>query len=266
MYKTIKLTTIDEVLALIKEQKFEEKTNRYRSPYLYRGLIKADYALATSLYRNCKEKQAELEGCILRNYSKYASMEDPMAAQSVWRQLIVGQHHGLPTRLLDWTSSPLIGLHFATSGEDFLQMEEHDCGLWKIDSNELNSLLPLEYKQVLQKNNAGCFTTEMLDSITRELKGFDDIFGNKAMAILEPPSIDQRIINQYSFFTIIPISMVDIELFLERYTNNSVKYVIDKKIRWQIRDILDQMNISERMIYPGLDGLSMWLKRYYYVK
>lgn len=266
MKEPIKLTTINEVLELIKEQKYEEKTKRYRSSYLYRGLENAEYKLATSLYRNCKEKQGELEGCILRNYSKYASMEDPMAAQSVWRQLIVGQHHGLPTRLLDWTSSPLIGLHFATGEESFSKMEDHDCALWRIDSEEINALLPSTYKQILQKNNASCFTTEMLDSITKELNEFDDIFGSKAMAILEPPSIDQRIINQYSFFTIVPISLIDIEAFLENNTNNTVKYIINRKLKWQVRDILDQMNISERMIYPGLDGLSMWLKRYYFVK
>ena len=32
------------------------------------------------------------------------------------------------------------------------------------------------------------------------------------------------------------------------------------EIRWQARDLLDQLNISERVIYPGLDGLSKWLE------
>lgn len=47
---------------------------------------------------------------------------------------------------------------------------------------------------------------------------------------------------------------------------HTVKYIIDKSLRWKIRDMLDRMNINERMIYPGLDGLSAWLKRHYYVK
>ena len=45
-----------------------------------------------------------------------------------------------------------------------------------------------------------------------------------------------------------------------------MKYVIDKKLRWELRDILDQLNINERMIYPGTAGIAQWLARHYYVK
>ena len=87
-----------------------------------------------------------------------------------------------------------------------------------------------------------------------------------SIVLIEPPSIDQRIINQYSYFSVIPKEIKDIEEFLEVNTSNTVKYTIDKSLKWRIRDMLDQMNINERIAYPGLDGLTRWIKRHYYVK
>lgn len=69
--------------------------------------------------------------------------------------------------------------------------------------------------------------------------------------------------NQYSFFT---VGIENLEDLLDRKTNNTVKYIIDKKLRWDLRDILDQLNMNERMIYPGKDGIAKWLARHYYVK
>ena len=63
-----------------------------------------------------------------------------------------------------------------------------------------------------------------------------------------------------------PLEINNLEEFLDNNTKNTVKYIIDKNLRWDIRDLLDQWNISERTVFPGLDGLSKWLKRYYYVK
>ena len=63
-----------------------------------------------------------------------------------------------------------------------------------------------------------------------------------------------------------PLGINNLEDFLDKNTNNTVKYVIDGSLRWDIRDLLDQWNINERTVFPGLDGLSSWLKRYYYVK
>ena len=60
--------------------------------------------------------------------------------------------------------------------------------------------------------------------------------------------------------------MGTVEDFLAANTENTVKYVIKKELRWRIRDMLDQLNINERTVYPGLDGLSKWLARHYFVK
>ncbi len=264
---TIKeINTIEELLSVFFDAKYDDKIGRYRSSCLYRGLPNEGYSLVTSLNRNCKQKQMELEKSILRNFTKYAAIEDPRLNESIWRQLIIGQHHGLPTRLLDWTYSPLMALHFATSGEDMVYMDQHNCVIWEIDIDEVNSMLPYDYQSELEKEKAYLFTVEMLSRLVDSLDKYDNDMKDQSLVLIEPPSIDQRIINQYSYFSIIPSGINNIESFLESNTFKTTKYLIEKKLKWRIRDILDQMNINERIAYPGLDGLTMWIKRHYYVK
>lgn len=266
MIKVQPISDLDGIMRILTEQNFDSRVNRYRSGFLYRGLPNSSYHLETSLKRNCKDKKKVLEECILRNFTKYAAIDDPRLSESKWRQLIIGQHHGLPTRLVDWTYSPLMGLHFATSGEEIANMEKHDCILWKIDIEEFNSLLPGKYQEKLKEHQAYLFTVDMLSEVAESIKAYDVDMRDQSMVLLEPPSIDQRIINQYSYFSIIPENIDSIEGFLEERTKNTCKYVIAKELKWRVRDMLDQMNINERIVYPGLDGLSQWIRRHYYVK
>lgn len=273
MIKTVRIQTLEEISEIIFDQAYDSHLKRNRSPFLYRGLPNKNFRLATGLQRNCGEQSEQLERSILRNFTKYASINDPALEKSVWRQLIIGQHHGLPTRLLDWTYSPLVGLHFTTSGEDLSRMNENDAVLWKIDIDEMNGLLPEKYRNTLYKESAHLFTVGMLSSITDNVRGFEDSIAeydydmeDRAVVLLEPPSIDQRIISQYSYFSIIPKKIKNIEAFFDNYTSNTVKYCIDKNLKWRIRDMLDQMNINERTVYPGLDGLTTWIKRHFYVR
>lgn len=266
MLNTIEIDSFEVLTQLISEQKFNSNIERFRSSFLYRGLPNSEYKLETTLKRNCKNKQAAIESSILRNFNKYAASQIYPFGISVWHQMAVGQHHGLPTRLMDWTFSPLMALHFATSDSDLASLDSHDAVIWKIDIEELNGLLPQQYKEALIRENAYLFTIDMLDHLANSPAEYDIAMGNQAMVLLEPPSLDQRIINQYSYFSVVPMGMIDMEAFLDCYTSNTVRYILPKNTKWRIRDMLDQMNTNERITYPGLDGLSAWLKRHYYVK
>ena len=260
----IKVDSIQNIKQLIIETQKDDTIGRYRSPALFRGLPNSTYTLQTSLYRNCKEKSIELETSILRNFYKYAL---PTANHdSCWERMIAGQHHGLPTRLMDWSYSPLIALHFATSGENMETMDQHNCAVWKIDIPEMNTKMPEIYRKKLQEERAYLLTVEMMDALASNLKKFDQDMGTDALPLIEPPSIDQRIINQYSYFMVVPAGVTDVEEFLDRHTEKTIKYIIDKSLKWRLRDMLDQMNMNERSIYPGLDGLTQWIKRHYYVR
>jgi hypothetical protein len=266
MIKEVRITTLEELMPLISEQKYRPELDRNRSPYVYRGMPNTDFRMITSLRRNCKTLEKLLEPSILNNFAKYAVIEDATVTHSVWRQMIMGQHYGLPTRLLDWTHSALVGLHFAVNEDNLETMADHDCMVWRIDMSELNALLPEEYRGVLRENKAEVFSVSMLSSLADSLSKYDEDMGSNAMVVVEPPSIDSRIVNQYAFFTVVPMGMDDVERFLDEHTENTVKYVIDKDLRWRVRDMLDQLDISERIAYPGLDGLSKWIARHYFVK
>jgi hypothetical protein len=133
--------------------------------------------------------------------------------------------------------------------------------------SEMVDHLPEPYKYAVNRKHSTIFTVDMLKELTgNSLKQYDTDMGDSSMVIIEPPSLNQRIINQHSFFAVVPSGIKDIEQFLSDNTEDTVKYIIDKKLRWRVRDMLDQLNMSERIVYPGLEGLSKWIARHYYVK
>ena len=266
MIKEKYIDSLDDIKEILFEQKRNEQNGRLRSPYLYRGMLSTRFELTTSLARNCGSLAKQLEKHLLDNFVKYVSLEEPGIDESVWKAMIIGQHYGLPTRLLDWSQSALVALHFANSEGELSKFERRDCVVWRIDVRELNHKLPEKYRQKLKENRAYVFSVKSLESVVCSLEEYDYDMAGKSLITIEPPSIDQRIANQYSFFTVVPPAINNLVKFLDENTENTVKYIIDRKIRWDLRDTLDQLNMNERMIYPGKEGIAKWLARHYYVR
>ena len=260
------IDTIGGIKDLIFEQTYNASIGRTRSPYFYRGMRNVAYDLVTSLRRNCKDVYAKLEKPLLDNFINYVRIEDPSINESIWKAMVIGQHYGLPTRLLDWTHSTLVALHFANTEDNLDKLGQRDCVVWRIDLRDLNRNLPAKYLEYLDRKNTFVFSLDGLAELAPNISQYDADMGDHSLVCFEPPSVDQRIVNQYSFFTAIPSGITDLEAFLDAHTENTVKYVISKNLRWELRDILDQLNINERTIHPGTAGIAKWLARHYYVK
>jgi len=253
---------------------WNDSIRRFRSPFVYRGLSDADYQLVSSLIR-LNGEYAVLERHLLRSFRKYGH-EISQKWPSIWHLLTVAQHYGLPTRLMDWTYSPYVALHFATANHEKYNL---DGVIWVVNFQQAHNLLPDHLRNRLQEEGAQAFTVELLSGlfrhedagdessfhdVIRSLEEFDKTskYGEYLM-FFEPPSLDDRIINQFALFSTIPNSRRAVNDWLAMHPDLYYRIVIPAGIKWEIRDKLDQCNITERVLFPGLDGLSSWLRRYY---
>jgi hypothetical protein len=246
----------------LQESLFAESWNpeirRFRSHYAFRGLSDARYRLSTSLMR-LRGPYADMEAHLLRNFRKYAH-GGIVEGESVWHWLALAQHHGLPTRLLDWTLSPFVAMHFATSNPETFDV---DGVIWAVDYRGVHSHLPAPLAKELQKEGADIFTVDMLSEQAESLPDFARLAEDPFLLFLEPPSMDARIINQYALFSCISVPQLELSAWLEKHPELWRRVVIPAELKWEVRDKLDQANVTERVLFPGLDGLSRWLARTY---
>ena len=83
------------------------------------------------------------------------------------------------------------------------------------------------------------------------------------VVFLEPPSLDERIVNQFALFSIVSTPIEPLDTWLISHPDVSRRIIIPAALKWEVRDKIDQAGITERMLFPGLDGLAAWLTRYY---
>jgi hypothetical protein len=250
-----------ELIEQLYEGAWSRDLQRFRSPYAFRGLPCGTHPLATSLARLAGEKvdAALLEQSLLRNFRKYAHARASNGVDSIWHWLALAQHHGLPTRLTDWTYSPFVALHFAT---DDPRTFDHDGVVWCVNFVEAHQLLPKPLRKLLEREHSDALTVEMLSAF-ESLHAFDSLSSDPFVAFIEPPSLDDRILNQFALFSMVSNPALGLDDWLQRHHDLVRRVVIPAELKWEVRDKLDQANINERTLFPGLDGLSRWLERYY---
>lgn len=224
--------------------------------YYFRGESRSDYLLIPKIGRIINGFNDNL-GCwseksIFERFKNSSIAYLNILPRDDWEWLALAQHHGLPTRFLDWTTNPLVALYFAVNDEVDLKKE--------------------------QKNNPEFDGSSAFYFLTMKLNYVDttvdkDPLEYDKVAIYKPPHVSSRISAQTGVFTIQPkldmnrndnyATNADDIFFkpLNRHLKNNRirKYKIPFELRKKLRKKLLLFGIHPGTIFPDLDGLSQYL-------
>lgn len=208
-------------------------------PYgtFYRGQSKAEYSLRPSIGRyltaferkgNTKKELLDEEAQALTVFEREIHLYVDKPPETEWQLLALAQHHGLPTRLMDWTLSPLVALYFAT-------------------------------EKPAEKDNA-VYALRPIGNIVQTLQKEKDIFPLDVEDVWHyyPSHVTSRIRAQSGVFTVhhdptVPLDSLS-HLYLSRIT-------IKSSVTNDINERMFDYGISRRMLFPDLDGVADWVKR-----
>jgi len=224
---------IDQVGDFInKVNGFEEQ---HISNWIFRGHSNIEYKLIPSLFRidisDCYQSWEVVEQYMLESFKREAQPHLKIAPQDEIEWLTLAQHHGLPTRLLDWTLSPLVALYFAV--ENF--QNNKDSVVWCYGSASVNNCHP---ESTPIARNLGC----------------------TMQGLIIPNHISPRVTNQSGCFTIhespegknefIPLNEQELRFSIFQ------RFIIRKGNKKNVYNQLYKLGITEALIYPGLEGVA----------
>ena len=193
---------------------------------VFRGQRRVDWPILTSVGRLIPDGDVSfdyMEERLLKLFKETALPYAPYEPKNDWEWLALGQHHGLPTRLLDWTYNPLVATFFAVEDES-----ESDSVVYVFWGGRTMTL----------EKDPSPLTVE---SVIR----------------FRPPHVSKRIAAQAGLFTVHPEPMSPFE------HKSSLKITIAADCRSEIKRTLYKYGISQRTLFPGLDGIAAdlhWLE------
>lgn len=257
------ITSLGELIDAVTPAEPDPVTGRRRDFGVYHGSIRADHALLTSLDRlggtDPPHTKRRLEAHILRNFARYSRPYLDQAPVNDWELLVIAQHHGVPTRLLDWSYSPLVAAHFATTGA----VPGKACAIWRLEWQRVHQAYGIEPLALRIEDIAGL-------KLFGEKEDFTpwDLFRHEGSAfsvLIEPPSLNERIVAQAATFTISTDTSRAYERFLadEGLIDALTKFIIPAEATAHMRDQLDLAGVEERYLFPDLDGVAESIRRYY---
>ena len=225
-----------------------KEVEEYQGPLWYRG--QADYAwtLLPGYYRYNADVS---EHSLMIKFRQSATMliEGPTMNSFEW--MFQMQHYGVPTRLLDWTESPLVALYFSVSSK-----EGKDASLWVMKPSELNKNANLQVKS--EDGYLPSFMDQELENYTIESLRSNDrvnLLPVATIAIRNNP----RIQAQLGTFTIHHHPRIPIEGVGD--SSHMLKLKIKQEYKDKMKKELQILGISQFQLFPELSSVGAILKR-----
>jgi hypothetical protein len=198
----------------------ERITNTYnRKTDIYRGVSNIDYELIPKIGwipKHPKRSRLTIERQIMSRFKERALPYIQFIPRTEWDWIALAQHHGLPTRLLDWSRNPLVGLYFAVEKE----------------TTSDSAIYVLQGYKVLSTSK---YTSP---KECKELEKF------------VPDRITSRITAQLGVFTVHPKFTIPYD------SDDLDKIIIPNRLRKSLKQILDTYGINRASLFPDLDGLA----------
>lgn len=223
--------------------------------WAFRGQREGNWPLVSSLCRRlssyCPDRSvwSEREARALRIFRRKAHtyLGDRSVLDDDLRCLALMQHHGAPTRLLDFTKSPFVAAYFAL--ED---AELDDAAVFCLDT-------PALWRANAPPSDPG-LTRDVIDP--KQPGNFARYFGSNAHALVwcgEPAEMDQRLVAQSGLFVIPGKVDVDLETLLAGYPQSPPllkRLTVPSSLRESFMRELYRMNITQATLFPDLHGLA----------
>ena len=227
----------------------------------YRGLSSHKHSLTPRVvWQKIADEDSLIED-FLHSYRPLCN-EHPTDA---WQLYALMQHFRLPTRLLDWSKSPLVALFFALENLDKkdvdlenLDKKDVDPVVWAIDPYVFNGLTcGYESVYVPQEARGSTEGVQLKNLLPRALRNEETSSFLKLPLAIEPPLGNQRIISQQGCFTVHGSDKTGIEeIFTAKGSDRIVQFRIDHVFANHVLESLHNLGFKEDFIYQDLDALS----------
>jgi hypothetical protein len=216
----------------------------------YRGQADYDWDLKPRVARNRGYLKGEVD--MLKEFRRDALPRVRERPRTRWEWVFLAQHYGLPTRLLDWTENPLIGLYFAAETQADGASGPLDGALFELDPARLNKAAFADAPRVVMFDDDEFLGAYLPGEATGPQQG--------PIAAVAARSFD-RIVAQVGTFTVNHREHVDLEAVHHgRYVRRvRIPAVAKPRILAELSD----MNINASTVYPDLSHLADHVKGLY---